>query len=521
MINKEHCVSTSRMPGLEPPPAAIACDVEAIRDQLSRALTLEREGHTEESLVIAREARRAAERLKYRPVYAEALAQMARALDGRQAADARREAQGLYFEALDIAEAERHDQLAAMIWTRLVLLALQMDSGTQRAHAWWRRSAAAVGRLGNSACEQAMLHHMLGEIYYRDGKYAEAEREENEAINTLDMSSDTPEHQLELTRYYDALAKSLERQGRVDESIGLHERAVRTARGVLGAAHPDVIKLRMNYGLALKKQGKFGRARSELEAALASMPPEHRISYLDAGLIHGYLSELSYEQGELDDAVAHAHESLQIFENAGAPDHRRAEVHTNIANAELKCKNFARALAMYQDALALRRPHLGRDHYQVGVNEGSIAEALVGLARYDDALVHVREAERIFAHGSARNREIRAWILTVRGEILLGQQQLSAAVPVLEQALPLFDGAPDPSNHAYAVWALARALHGLDSEPDRVRQLAEKALALFTKLGAPEVRNRDAVRQFLHRLPPAPAGSLDPTSGPFDLPIRS
>jgi eukaryotic-like serine/threonine-protein kinase len=488
--------------GLEPPPPAIASDVNAVRDQLTHALIKERLGHMDEALVIAREARMVAERLNYRPVHAEALVQIARALDAKQTADARREAEGLYFDALDIAEAERHDQLAAEIWYRLAQLAARMDDGTLQAHMWWRRAEAAIGRIGNSAHDRANLHYLLGEIYCRDSKYAEAAEEQKRAIDAV---TDVHEYQLDLSSYYQALAKTLEPQGRLDEAASLYERAARIDSDELGPSHPDVVEPRINYNIVLEKQGKLVAARAGLEAVLAAMPPSYQDASLDAGIVHTLLSDVSYYEGKLDDAIAHGHAALVIYERMGAPDYRRAEAYTNIANAELKRKNFAEALAVYQDVLSLRRRHLGDDHYQVGVTEGSIAEVLVELSRYDEAMAHIDEAERIFTHGSAHSLEIQAWILTVRGKALIGRHQPAAAVEVLERALPMFDGTPNSSNQAHAMWTLARALHDLGRDPVRVRQLAEKARALYATLGPSSAHNRDAVDQFIERLSPGPA----------------
>jgi tetratricopeptide (TPR) repeat protein len=490
-----------------PPPAPVAAEVAAIRDRLARALTLELLGRYEESLAIARDASATAERLGYAPVHAEALTQVARAVGTRSTADARALAQRLYFEALGIAEAERHDQLTVEIWNKLVMLAVRMDSSMAQAHAWWgqayawsRRNAVAVHGAGDDAYEEARLHHVLGEIYYRESEYAKAVDEERRAIAAISRSR---AHQLELIRYYDALAKSLEVLDGLDEAMRLHERALAIATETLGADHPNVLSLKINYGKALEKCGRLDRARSVLEDALASMPARYRDAHPDAARIHSFLSSLDYTQGHLDRAAEHGRASLAIYERTLSPDHvRLAEAYTNLANVEIKRRSFDHARALYEDALVLRRRHLGNDHYLIGVNEGSIAEALVDLERPGEALPHLREAERIFTRGSGHERETQAWILTVRGELLAGERQFGAAVPVLERALALFsDDAADPTNHALAMWTLARALHELGSDRDRVRSLAERAHAIFTALGAVEAYDRDAVARFLDRLP--------------------
>jgi tetratricopeptide (TPR) repeat protein len=376
-----------------------------------------------------------------------------------------------------------------------------MEADTRQAHIWWRRYEAAVRRLGDNAYEQAKLRHTLGEIHFRDGKYAEAADEENRAISAIAAA---PEHQLELSRYYDALAKALERQGRLEQTLELHERALKIARDALGPSHPNVIKLQINHGWALLKRGQPARARSVLEEALASMPAKSRDASVDAGRLRGLLSDVAAMEGRLEDAAEQGRASLAIYQRVGAPENLLAEAHSNLGNVEQRRGHFAAALAMYQRALELRQRHLP-DHIQVGVSEGSIADALVGLSRYDEAMTHVRAAERVFEHSSAHDRAMMAWIATVHGEALVGQQQLGAAISVLEQAISLFDSAAEPNNPPRAMWALARALHGLGKDPDRVRRLAAEAQVQFAKLGPPEARRRDAVERFIQRLSPVPA----------------
>jgi tetratricopeptide (TPR) repeat protein len=227
---------------------------------------------------------------------------------------------------------------------------------------------------------------------------------------------------------------------------------------------------------------------------------------------------VDYDEGLLDRAFEHGRASLAIYQRAPLPDHvRLAEAYMNLANVEQKRKNFNSALGIYEDALALRRRHLGDDHYKTGMTEGGIAETLVELERYDEAMIHLVEAERIFQRGSGRERGTQAWILTVRGEVLAGKRQLGAAVPVLEQALELFgDDTADATNHGLAMWTLARALHGQGRDGNRVRSLAERAHAIFAAQGVVEAHNRDASARFLDRLsarqaPESPQTDTGPT----------
>jgi tetratricopeptide (TPR) repeat protein len=455
-------LSTTHMFGLEPP-ADIAEAVEVVLDQLLRARELERNGRAEDSLLLARKACASAAQLAYAPLEAEALVQVARALDGRQDADARREAEAAYFDALDLAEAEHRDALAAMIWIRLVQLAVHQDADTRQAFAWWRRAAAAARRIGDPACERAKVHYLRSEIHYRDGAYADAEAEAKLAIEAISehRPADQRQYQHELARYRGAHAKILEALDRRKDALEEHVRALDLARQALDPAHPDLIKLQMNYGLALKNDGKLKEARAVLEAAYASMMPARCAARVDAGILQVYLSDVHYEADALDDAVRCGRKSLELHEAAGAPAHRRAEACTSIANAELKRGDFQAALDGYQQALSLRLVSCGSAGTQLGINHGSIAEALCGLTRYSDAMAHLAEAERLLAGG--HDPQVKAWILTVRGEILVGQQQPAEAIGVLGRALELLAATPDASNYVQATRVLVRAINRIEA----------------------------------------------------------
>jgi tetratricopeptide (TPR) repeat protein len=506
--------------GVVPPPAAVAAEVGKVRDRLAQARTLEQLGRYDESLAIAREASTATEHLGYPPVHAEALVQVARALGERSTSETRQEAQRLYFDALAIAEAERHDQLTVEIWTQLVRLAARMDSNMAQAHQWWgqayawsRRNAPMLRLPGDDVDNQAELHYLLGEVYYRDSEYAKAVGEERRAIAAITQS---PAHALELSQYDDALARALERMDVLDEAMQLHQRALTIAAEILGSGHPRVTRLEISHGWALKKRRRNGEARAVLQAALERMAPQARDSHPDAARIHGFLSELECVEGQLDRAAEHARAALNIYERTLSSDHARvADAYMSLADVEFMRRNFGGALGLYQRALGLRRRSLGDDHYQVGVAEVNVAETLLHRGRNDDAALHLKEAERILAHSSGRERGVQAWVLTVRGELLVEQRRFAAAIPVLEHALESFgDGSTELTNYGVAIWTLARALRESGMDRTRVRSLAERAHTIFVGLGQVGTHDADAVAEFLAQLSrPAPAGPSDQRMG--------
>jgi tetratricopeptide (TPR) repeat protein len=419
-------------PNLEPPPTTIAHDVQVARAQIAEALAAERQGDIEKSLDLAREARAAADRLEYRPVQAEALVQIACALDGQQTAKARNEAEVLYFVALEVARAAGHDQLVAVIWRRLVLLAIRMDPGTRLARDRMKNLEEAVDRIGNCACRRARLHHLRGEIHYRDGHYADAADENARAIEAIAGTSDD---QVDRSGYYHALAKCLDSQGHVDQALRLYEQAKQMACGAANGVGPslhDLAELHMNHGLALKRKGDLKGARSQLQAAQAKLPAACHNASLNAGVLRTFLSDVAYQEDDAAEALEHGREALEIYKQVGAPKHRLAEALTNIGNAELKRKNARAALAAYEAALDLRRPHLDNYHYQVGVNHGSIAETLMALSQHEAAADHLDEAERILLRVSPDNREVQDWLQSLRLRLSSTARQHDADDPPIE-----------------------------------------------------------------------------------------
>src|SRR5262249_21112455 len=175
-------------------------------------------------------------------------------------------------------------------------------------------------RMRDCRGEQAKSHHLRGEIAYRAGDFAEAAREKQRAIDAI---SGVAGLRMELSRYVGARAKALAPQGMFDQAMALYKQAKKIAGSrvdALGASRSDLIELPMNLGVALKDRGMLSSARAELSAALRRMSRRHRRASLNAGIVHCLLSDVRYEEGKLEEALAHGRKSLKIYARVGAPD---------------------------------------------------------------------------------------------------------------------------------------------------------------------------------------------------------
>lgn len=409
--------------GLEPPPEAIASKVRMARARFQDALGLESRGERDRALAIALAECEKAGRLDHAPLYAEALICVARVTESQQTAAACREAEDRYYEALEIAEAAACDVLVAETRHRLALIALRMHTGLKRAREHVARLADTVARLAPCPCWEAKLHHVRGELYDREGDYAGAVAEKKLAIEAV---AELVEHQPARARYQQSYRKSLLSQGSLAGAD--HQAALQTGDAAVTALrshHSEIIELETNVALALETHAISRRtARTRLQAALHRIPRKYRSACLDAGVLHTFLSDVRYGEGNAPAALRHARKALQIYERIGAPAHRRAEACTSIGNAEFKRRRFAEALKRYETALRLRRL-LPASHFQVVVNRVSIAETLFELARSGPGRARGQgplvEARAILASDSVRrcpdHRGIQRWIAEVRRKV--------------------------------------------------------------------------------------------------------
>lgn len=390
----------------------------AVRAAIAKAEEAEWQGRIAAALDLASEALRQAEALGDPCVEAAALVRRARALDCRQTADARREAEGCYQQALAIARAGHCDELVASILGRIAMLALRLESRLQVVDGCRKAHAEHVDGSARCDVERPMQHFLLGELHHRQGRYDAAEAEQRHAVA---LARAAGEKDPELHRYLGALANALAAQGKLVDAVERYDEALRNARQRLEAGHPDVIELQMNHGLALMKQGHHKAALSRFKLAASHLDQAGLAVSLDAGILQTFLSDLAYLKGDAAAALDHGRAALQIYLQIKAPAHRHAEAYTCIANAELKARHFEAAVALYERALGLRS-ELG-DHVQRGVNQGSIAEALLGLGQYDDARIHVDAALQILAPpgaAGARDRAVVDWIRALDARVKAG-----------------------------------------------------------------------------------------------------
>ncbi|HVV53629.1 MAG TPA: tetratricopeptide repeat protein, partial [Polyangia bacterium] len=233
---------------------------------------------------------------------------------------------------------------------------------------------------------------------------------------------------------------------------------------------------------------------------------------------------VGYEEGRIPDAQRWARNADAILKRLGGHDLLRAWLLNNRgALFELRGER-GEALQVHQEALALKERALGRDHPDVGISEGNVAEVLTALGRNQEALEHVDRSIAILENGLGAGHPTMAAELNNRGEILnalgrsrearasfekariiwerelgldnrnlayaltgiglsyLAEADPASAVVPLERAFKIREAQEtDPARRAETRFALARALWESGRDHQRARALAEQARASYTQ----------------------------------------
>jgi tetratricopeptide (TPR) repeat protein len=231
-----------------------------------------------------------------------------------------------------------------------------------------------------------------------------------------------------------------------------------------------------------------------------------------------------YQEGMFDEAERWSGTAEAVLERLGGHELMRAWQLNNIGAVRgLRGERLA-ALQAHQQALGLKEKALGRDHPDVGISEGNLANELAGLGRNQEALTHVDRAVTLIENGLGASHPVLATQLNNRGEILyaLGRQREArqsfeharviwerelgfedrnlayaltgigvsylaendpgSALAPLERAFKIREAHEvDPSRRAETRFALARSLWEANRDRTRARALAEQAREGYAK----------------------------------------
>jgi tetratricopeptide (TPR) repeat protein/predicted Ser/Thr protein kinase len=405
-----------------PEDPAVAARVDALRDELSRAVADELSGRYDEAQGRAREVVDEALALGYGPLEAEARLRLAFVHERKaEYEDAKDSLLAAYLvaeeSAHELIQAEAASLLSFVVGVRLA----DVDGGEMWAH----RAEGIIEKLGEGGEAHAQLLAHRG---------------------ALDMQ-----------------------RGELEQAVVDYQRTLTLMAESRGPDHPKLVAPRLALGAALGRLGRLDEARAEFEAALAQVEANFGDLHPTVAAILNNLGTVAYAAGDLEQALAHWQRALSVYEDTIGLEHPEAAATlNNIGSVQTHLGNYAEARRQLERALAIRRASLGDQH------------PLVAAVINNLAVIHAREGE----HAKARDEYARALAMLEASHgpnhpslanaldgmgvasVELGDYEL--AIEQLERAEALGSSQRFTADRARAKLALAQALwaappgHGRD-----------------------------------------------------------
>lgn len=485
--------------GMQPPAdAEVARAVRDLRARLAKTAAARLAGKYQPARAQARILVTDARAIDYPPVLAEALFELG---SGFRHLGVGADAVVALQEAIDIAEANRHELLAVQAWNELIVAVAETRTDPARGRPWFRRARAAIERLGaHEGQRQQLLADAfagLGHTEFVLGSLTDAERHHREALR-LRRSALGGEH-LHVARSLDRLASVLVRSERFDQAEALYNQALGILRRTLDEHHPDVGKQLFNIGFLYAARGDAERARGYYERALALYRDSYGADSRRTADVLLAIARMHARQGDSARTTTYARDALTIYERI-LPDHhvQRGKANQTLAAALYEEGRYDDALGQYRRALAVFQKASDPSRLDLAACHASIGETLMALARHGEALAPLQRAQELFVEVLGAEHTFVAYVLGKLGHAQASLARHGDAIASLERAAAIYADKNNQHSALAAVYFdLARALAGQGGARRRARDYAVRAHALHTSQGERELARR--VSQWLSR----------------------
>ncbi len=210
-------------------------------------------------------------------------------------------------QAVDVAEANQEDLVAAQAWTGMVLNdCRQLKLAEGYAHA--RRAQAAIARLGDPEELLSELDNNMGCLLQRENRHREAVARIEQAIAR--HRTKHGELSLSMASVYNNVALSYWRLGRKKEGLAAAKNGLEIIETVLGKHHPQIAIPLQVIGNFLAEDGDSAGSIPYLLRALSLLEKTPNPGML--GFVH-YNLGISYEEiGQKAKALAEYRQALKI-----------------------------------------------------------------------------------------------------------------------------------------------------------------------------------------------------------------
>jgi serine/threonine protein kinase/tetratricopeptide (TPR) repeat protein len=286
-----------------------------------------------------------------------------------------------------------------------------------------------------------------------------------------------PAIQVELLGMFGTMSRGMGDLARADSLFLL---ATDRATALYGPNHPETLRARVRRAQLLDQVGKTDSAERELRAieqlARKYAPTHHPV----VAEVDGALGSLLGTRYQFPAAIAYLERALAEQGERDTTSREYAEALRDLGNVVAIAGNLDRADSLFLRSLPLVRQLFGPRHPDVAYLLANLGNTASQRGRLAEAERYQREAVAINAAWYGEGNFYTAMLNGVLAQTLIRLKRYDDAIPILHQTIDVFSRSPDlgpdaaPTNIARST--LAKALAGRGDHQEAVREY-ELALA--------------------------------------------
>ncbi len=463
-------------------------------EQLARVTSLDAAGEYERALEEVAAMIDPVEALSHGPLTAEVL--QARGLLRERLGhydDAREDLERAYLLAIEHGHVEMQVRAAFLLASVLGYRLARPEPGIR----WGRIALAHAKRSQDPAFGPVKALQVMGLIHFQQGRLDEALDHHRRALEVQRDSLDPDDP---------AVAGSMLMVGSVLRERGDHVEALEVCRDalelrerVLGLRHPDVARALNLTGNALFSLGRLDEALALYQRALdiweQALGPRH----IEVGSSLHNVGNALTGLGRRDEAIEHLERSLSIKEEVLGADHRSvANALTALAFTLSGQGKPQKALGLHHRARRIWEQTHGPSHPLVAMALSNIGRVLIELDRLDEALDYLERAQAMREQVLPGHHPHLAWSLIGLAEIALRRDDPTTARDHARRAVEIRESDEVPSTErAEARFLLARTLWPDPTRRAEAIELAEQARDAWAEAGPAAREDLERVRAWL------------------------